>query len=66
MVIKRESRVKEGIPQDEVALCVFQGRRQRGREEMKIQVVKENVERIRFRGTSEENYRTPFFLKREN
>lgn len=66
MVIKRESRVKEGIPQDEVALCVFQGHGQRGREEMKIQVVKENVERIRFRGTSEENYRTPFFLKREN
>lgn len=52
MVIKRESWVNKGIPQDEVALCIFQ----RGREEMKIQVVKENVERIRFRGTSEEKY----------
>lgn len=66
MVIKRESRVKEGITQDEVALCIFQGSGQRGREEMKIQVVKENVARIRFRGTSEQKYRTSFFLKREN
>lgn len=60
MVIKRESRVKEGITQDEVALCIFQGSGQRGREEMKIQVVKENVARIRFRGTSEQKYRTSF------
>lgn len=66
MVIKRKSKIKEGIPQDEVALCIFQGSGQRGREEMKIQVVKENVERVRFQGTSEEKYRTSFFLKREN
>lgn len=44
VVTKRESNAEQGLLQDEIALCVFQGNRQRDKKKMKIPKIQEGTE----------------------